>query len=105
MSTFADLPPDAQVRPALLVALLRHGGPTATLLPPQAYALLADQFGLTEEQRTRLRPGTGDVAWKCRVQWARRRALEQGLITANNRGTWTLTDAGRTAAAKLAEQA
>jgi restriction endonuclease Mrr len=101
----ADLPPNAEVRPALLLALLSHGGASATLLPPQAYALLADQFGLTQEQRTRLRPGTGDIAWNCRVQWARRRGLEQGFIIANNRGAWTLTDSGRAAAAKLAEKA
>jgi hypothetical protein len=97
----ADYPPHEEVRVALLDILFRHGGPTATLLPPQAYDLLADRFALTDEQRTRRRGNSDDFAWKHRVQWARRRLLEMHLVTAAQRGTWTLTDAGRKAAAEL----
>jgi restriction system protein len=97
-----DYPDHADVRSALLLALFQHGGPTYALTPQQAYRIVADEFGLTEEQRRRLRPNTDDPAWHHRLQWARRRLLELGLMSAPQKSTWALTDAGRAAAAKLA---
>ncbi|MBA4284331.1 MAG: restriction endonuclease [Xanthomonadaceae bacterium] len=54
---------------------------------------LADQFGLTEDERQTLIP-SGSELFAGRVGWARTYLKQAGLLTSPKRGTFTITDAG-----------
>jgi hypothetical protein len=85
----------------LLAVLLEMGGSGAT---SEVTAKVGERI------RTRLTPldrakyGTGGVRWENRVQFARLRLVEAGLIDRNSpKGTWQLTDKGRNKAATVSK--
>jgi restriction endonuclease Mrr len=56
----------------------------------EAYLALADRFGLTREQQTRLMPD-GRVHWENRVQFARRKLKDAGKLDVSQpRGKWAI---------------
>ena len=90
-STMADdYPPYAEVEHALLKLLANTKG----MEPRKVYPLLADHFKLTSEQRVRLRHDKDEPVWNNRVQWARRKLVEQGLMHRQPHGIWRLNDDG-----------
>ena len=61
------------------------------ITPSEAYRALADRFGLTQEQRTRLMPNGKDIHWENRVRFARRKLKDAGkLDEAQPRGKWAI---------------
>lgn len=84
----ADLPPEKEVM-AALEALLESK--KRTVSPPEAYKALADEFKLSPEQRSRLMED-GRVHWENRVQWARRRLVDTGIMAREPRGHWGLAN-------------
>lgn len=56
---------------------------------------VADQFGLDEEQRSRLLPSGREHTVTNRVRWARFCLLRAGLLTRPSRGKYIINDAGR----------
>ena len=90
-----DLPPYSDVERELLLFLYRSGGDRFSRRADEVYSPLADTFGLTREQRNRLRADREESAWNKRVQWARRKLVEAGLMFSGPRGVWRLTESGR----------
>jgi hypothetical protein len=89
--------PDVEVR--LLHFLYRYGH---AVEPKVLYAQLADDFALSQEQRSSRRASSGELAWNNLVRYARRRLVDAGLIDRNApRGLWNLTARGREKAAWL----
>lgn len=99
-----DLPPYPDVEKELLLLLFRSGGSKFSRKADEVYSPLADVFGLTQEQRTRLHPDREESAWNNRVQWARRKLVDSGLIFRGPRGVWRLTEIGRRQAEAIAHQ-
>lgn len=85
-NSVAELPPESDVMSAL-EALLRKW--KRAVKPSEAYRALADEFGLTTEQRSRLMRD-GRVHWENRVQWARRKLVEAGVMARKPYGIWNL---------------
>ena len=57
----------------------------------EAYLRLADRFGLTREERTRLMPNGKDIHWENRVRFARRKLKDAGkLDTSQPHGKWAI---------------
>lgn len=97
----SDFPEYADISEALLCLIVVRGGPDHSLRPRDCYSALADAFGLTLEQRTRLRPeGRGGSAWQNCVQWARQRLINEGAIDGRQHGLWRVTASGRRRAEK-----
>ncbi len=94
-------PEYGDIENGLLIYLQSLDGPVRT---NRVYEPLADQFGLSDEQRTRLRADKDESLWHNKVQWARRKLVERGLMPRQPHGLWQLTDAGRSAASRLAGQ-
>jgi 5-methylcytosine-specific restriction protein A len=69
--------------------------------PKEVYPLLADAFGLTSEQRTRLRPDRPEPEWNNRVQWAKRKLVDEQLMRPAPHGLWSLTREGHESAASI----
>jgi len=86
---------------AALLEELRRRGPLTTT---QAYAILADRFGLDKDHRTITRfeysgkhadgyPATdAQSEWENQVQWARRHLKDKGLLQPTKRGVWAAAD-------------
>src|SRR5690349_19255049 len=91
------LPPQSEVENRLLHFLYRFGRPVE---PKELYGPLADDFGLTQEQRRARRPSTGELAWNNLVRYARRRLVDIDYVHEAPRGAWRLTQAGRDEAAR-----
>jgi Mrr N-terminal domain len=94
MSEEDDLPPYADVERELLLFLFESGGGTHSRKAEDVYSPLADVFGLSREQRTRLRSDREEALWNNRVQWARRKLVEAGFMHREPRGVWRLTESG-----------
>ena len=61
------------------------------ITPSEAYRALADRFGLTQEERTRLMDNGKDIHWENRVRFARRKLKDAGKLNNNlSRGWWAL---------------
>jgi hypothetical protein len=88
-----DLPAYALVAEALLAYLAVNGGSE----PVKVYGPLADQFGLSEVQRSTPRADNSTPLWNNRVQWARRSLKDRGYL-APKLGVWALNEAGMIAA-------
>jgi restriction endonuclease Mrr len=58
------------------------------------YPALAEAFALTSEQRSRPRNDTSEPLWHNRVQWARRKLVDDGLMKREPRGLWALSESG-----------
>lgn len=85
------IPAQSQILLPLLTALADAGGSTR---PGALYDSLAEQFGLSEDERTKTEAIKGrDVnLWERRVRWARQTAVVKGFISRETRGIWELTD-------------
>src|SRR5271170_3725009 len=97
-----DLPPYSDVERELLLLLFRTGGERFSRKADEVYSPLADIFGLNREQRSRLRADREESLWNNRVQWARRKLVEGGLMLPGPRGVWRLTESGRQKAELMA---
>ena len=60
-------------------------------------ARLADQFGLTEEERREMLPSGGARLFDNRIGWAKSHITQAGLLTAPRRAISMITDRGREA--------
>lgn len=58
---------------------------------------LADQFGLTEEERREMLPSGGARLFDNRIGWAKSHITQAGLLTAPRRAISMITDRGREA--------
>jgi restriction endonuclease Mrr len=82
----ANLPSESEVM-AALEALLRKM--KRAVAPSEIYSLLADEFKLTTEQRSR-QMNDGRIHWENRVQWARKGLVDAGIMAREPRGIWSL---------------
>ena len=62
----------------------------------EVYAALADAVGLTDDEREQLLPSRRQPVYQNRIGWAHDRLKRAGMSQSRERGTWQLTDAGRT---------
>lgn len=86
-NTHFDLPPESEVM-AALEALLRRVNRQIT--PSEAYRVLADEFHLTKEQRSRLMVNTQECHWENRIRQARRKLVNAGVMARKPHGLWNL---------------
>jgi len=63
--------------------------------PEEVEEAVADQLGLTEEERNEQIP-SGQSRFSNKVNWARFYLVKAGLIDSSTRGVWSLTEKGRT---------
>ena len=61
---------------------------------------LADEFGLTMEERSELLPSGSQAVFNNRVGWARSYLKQAGLLASPKRGYFTITETGRELLAK-----
>lgn len=66
----------------------------------QAIELLAEEFGLTDDERNELLPSGTQGLFGNRVGWARSYLKQAGLLNAPRRGFFTISDRGRILLAK-----
>lgn len=62
---------------------------------PIASGIIADQFGLTEEEREELLPSGKQAILHNRIHWAKFYMTRAGLIKSPSRGFFVATDIGR----------
>jgi Mrr N-terminal domain/HNH endonuclease len=86
-----ELPNSKDLAQALGQLIFANGG---SMLPKDTIRPLADSFELSEELRTSLKPGDGQLRWDNRVHWARLVLANDGLLKKHIRGRWELTDYG-----------
>jgi 5-methylcytosine-specific restriction protein A len=86
-------PKRCEIEDALLKALY-GSGTKRVYLPKEVYPILANRFGLSDEQRKRPRNDTYEPLWNNMVQWARRKLVDDELMNSAPRGKWSLTDFG-----------
>lgn len=60
----------------------------------EAYQNLADELGLTEEDRAALLPSGFQTVYQNRIGWARDRLRRVGYVSSPQRGVWQITEAG-----------
>lgn len=85
--------PDYQT---LMLPLLQRIG--AAMAPVSVRSLvesIADEFGLTEDERAERIPSGSDNLLLNRLQWARTYMVKAGLVAAPKRGLVAITDAGK----------
>ena len=85
-------PTQREIEVPLLRMLERLGGQAK---PRDLYESLADEFGLSSEERTERMESSNAVRWWNAVQWARQRLVQVGEVDRTVRGLWVLTDLGR----------
>lgn len=101
------------VRPESQVSLPKVNFVAASLLrllhlrstpvsPEDAYNALAHEFRLDIQQLMVRRRTRAELAWRNRVQTARRHLVDKGLLDNSVRGRWILTEAGRQRAQMVA---
>lgn len=61
--------------------------------------LLADEFAVTEEERSRLLPSGRSRVLSGRISWARTYLKKAGLLESSKRGTYRITESGKEALA------
>jgi restriction system protein len=85
--------PDYESLMLPLLALAGQKG-CVELSTPEAIKVLADQFHLTEEEKTTLLPSGGTFVFASRVSWACTYLKKAGLLIAPRRGHFQITDRG-----------
>lgn len=80
----------------LMLPLLRLAArdPRADVSTPEAARILAEQFRLTDQERTALLPSGGTFVFASRVSWACTYLKKAGLLAAVHRGFFRITDRG-----------
>lgn len=81
---------DAFIEPLLRYLAIHSSGVT----PNEARSVLADQLGLTEEDRVARLPSGQQRVFHNRIGWAHDRLKRSGLSTSVRRGFWQITPAG-----------
>lgn len=84
--------PDYQL---LMLPLLRFAGGGKVLRLRDAYAALADEFKLSEDERKAPLPSGSQATFENRVGWARTYLMKAGLLATPKRGLFEITDRGR----------
>lgn len=84
--------PDYQT---LMPPILRLAGDGKEHTVRDAIAALADEFGLTEDERRELLPSGRQATFDNRVGWARTYLKKAGLLESPRRSVFVITDAGR----------
>jgi restriction system protein len=84
--------PDYQT---LMLPLLRLYETQEALSISELEPILAEQFSLTEEERTRLLPSGKQRTFLNRIGWARTHLGKAGLLESPQRSLWRLTARGR----------
>jgi restriction system protein len=83
--------PDYQ---SLMLPLLKHAACGETHVPDVA-SKLADEFGLTEEERNQLLPTKRQQVLNNRIHWAKFYMVKAGLIDQPQRGCFVASERGR----------
>lgn len=84
--------PDFQ---SLMLPLLTYAGDGKEHSVREAIGALADQFGLTSEERSELLPSGRQATFDNRVGWARTYLKKAGLLTSPKRSYFQITERGR----------
>ena len=84
--------PDYQT---LMLPLLRHASKADVLRLRDAYALLGDEFQLSEDERKHRLPSGSQATFDNRVGWARTYLVKAGLLESPKRGQFAITKRGR----------
>jgi restriction system protein len=56
---------------------------------------LANEYGLTQEQRTTTFPDRPESVWSNRIRWTRMSLVQKGDLDGSRRGVWRVTEQGR----------
>jgi restriction system protein len=78
-----------------MLPLLKFAGDGKEHSLRQTIEVLADQFGLTDDERTELLPSGQQAAFNNRVGWARTYLKKAGLLRSTRRGYYEITERGR----------
>ena len=78
----------------IMLPLLKLAGDGEDHLMRDAFEELAEDFGLTEEDRRELLPSGTQTVWENRVGWARTYLKKAGLVEYKKRGSFTITNIG-----------
>lgn len=90
------LPTQRKIEVPLLRAILRRGGEvSARQHGHEIDQELADELGVTQEQRRVLLRHGRETVWSNRVRWARLRLVRNGDLDGSRRGIWLITPKGR----------
>ena len=89
--------PDYQT---LMLPLLKIAGDGKVHTKREAVNILAEQFGLTEEERKVLLPSGNQAVFDNRVGWARTYLKKAGLIAYPQRGHFQIADRGKSVLAQ-----
>ena len=84
--------PDYQ---SLMLPLLRYAADGEAHFLRDAYSDLADEFGLTEEERKELLPSGRQQVINNRIGWAKTYMVKAGLFEMVKRGCFKITDRGK----------
>ncbi len=84
--------PDFQT---VMLPLLKHLADGKEYPNREVLDALANEFGLTDEERKKLLPSGQDYVFRNRVAWARTHMKAAGLINNPKRGIFVITKAGR----------
>jgi len=87
------LPSEPEVRLALHDLLLERY--PETLSPSQCYTVLADEFHLSQSQRSLALESDGRNHWENRVHWARQKLVEEDILDPTEHGVWKLKSHSR----------
>ncbi|MBI1765391.1 MAG: restriction endonuclease [Acidobacteria bacterium] len=84
--------PDFQT---LMLPLLRHLSDGVERINQETIDALANEFNLTDAERTQLLPSGQQTVFRNRVAWAKAHFKRAGLIESPRRGIYRITDRGR----------
>lgn len=80
---------------SIMLPLLKLAGDGEDHLMRDAFEELAEDFGLTEDDRRELLPSGTQTVWENRVGWARTYLKKAGLVEYKKRGSFTITNIGQ----------
>ena len=84
--------PDYQ---SLMLPVLKVTGDGNEHHMKELVSTLIDQFGMTDEEKTRLLPSGTTLVFASRVAWAKTYLKQAGLLSAPRRGVFRITEDGR----------
>lgn len=79
----------------MMLPLLQEAAARGLTRIPEVATAIADHFGLTEEERTQLRPGGGQTVLQNRLHWAKLYLSHAGLLDRPAHGRFVITPQGR----------
>jgi hypothetical protein len=90
------LPTQRELEIPLLRAILKRGGSVNVRAEGrQIGEELANEYGLTQEQRTTTFPDRPESVWSNRIRWTRMSLVQKGDLDGSRRGVWRVTEQGR----------